>query len=127
MIKKDWNEVSEPVMFSEADFFKKYPSNSGGRVSEFYTPTFIASVELAIDNPDMFIRFYAFSSQELLAVKRKAGACATFAKKYFKDNDMDNFVVFTRKLGNKVEVFMINSTNPEGVFGKHNTKHKLNS
>ena len=123
---KDYNEVSEPVMFSEADFFKSYPSRSN-RVSEYYTPTFIAAVELAIDNPDMFVRFYSFSSQELLAVKRKAGACATFAKKYFKDNDMDNFVVFTRKLGNKVEVFMINSTNPSSVFGKHNTKHKLSS
>ena len=123
---KDYNEVSEPVMFSEADFFKSYPSRSN-RVSEYYTPTFIAAVELAIDNPDMFVRFYSFSSKELLAVRRKAGACATFAKKYFKDNDMDNFVVFTRKLGNKVEVFMINSTNPSSVFGKHNTKHKLSS
>lgn len=123
---KDYNEVSEPVMFSEADFFKTYPSRSN-RVSEYYTPTFIAAVELAIDNPDMFVRFYSFSSQELLAVRRKAGACSTFAKKYFKDNDMDNFVVFSRTLGNKCEIFMVNSSDPVNVFTKHNTKHKLKS
>ena len=121
---KDYNEVSEPVMFSEKDFFKKYP-NKSNRVSEYYTPTFIAAVELAIDNPDMFVRFYAYSSQELLAVRRKAGACATFAKKYFRDNKMDNFVVFTRNLGNKCEIFMVNSSDPLNLNTRNNTKHKV--
>lgn len=123
-MKKDWNEVESPTIFDESDFFKKFPSNNGGRASEFYTPVFIKAVEMAIDNPDKFIRFYSYSSPDLLLVGRKGGACATFAKKYFKDNELDNFVVFQRKLGNKVQVFMVNATEPEKLYKKHNTRHQ---
>ena len=108
VVKADMNQATEITVLSVEEFDKQYGITGRGRTSEFDIPMFYDAVELAKKNPNMFVKFYSFTSKDNKVVKRTGQACAQFATKYFKDKGMTNFVATTRKQGYGVEVFIIN-------------------
>tara|TARA_R100000084_G_C4603888_1_gene124581 strand:- start:173 stop:526 length:354 start_codon:yes stop_codon:yes gene_type:complete len=104
----DMNQQKEIIVLSADEFDKQYGITGRGRTSEYDVPMFYDAVEIAKKNPNMFVKWYTFSSSSHKQVKSKGHASAGFATKYFKQNGMDNFVATQRKQGNRVEVFIIN-------------------
>lgn len=102
------NQQKEITVLSADEFDKQYGITGRGRTSEFDIPMFHDAVEIAKKNPNMFVKWYSFSSSSFAAVKNKGHASAGFATKYFKEKGMDNFFATQRKQGNRVEVFIIN-------------------
>ena len=107
-MKADMNQASDLEVLSIEEFDKQYGLSGRGKTSEFDIPMFYDAVELAKKNPNMFVKYYSFTSKDYKQVKRKGQACAQFATKYFKDNKMTTYVATTRKIGYGVEVFIIN-------------------
>tara|TARA_Y100001937_G_C7129422_1_gene336509 strand:- start:303 stop:644 length:342 start_codon:yes stop_codon:yes gene_type:complete len=104
------NEVDKATVLSLEDIKENYKTTVfvGQTRSRFNDDVFQEALQLALENPNKYIRFFEYSHEELLMVKKEDNALKSFCKGYFAKRKMKTFKVQSIRQGNKVTGFLVN-------------------
>ena len=91
------NEVGNIQILGVEEFDENYNTHLGGRnsnyISAYHVAEFDVALELAKDNPNKYIKFFALYNEDLERLKRQCTAAQSYYKNYFKRNNLDNYSV----------------------------------
>ena len=111
------NEVGNIQILGVEEFDENYNTHLGGRnsnyISAYHVAEFDVALELAKDNPNKYIKFFALYNEDLERLKRQCTAAQSYYKNYFKRNNLNNYSVTRRTQGNKVTFFITNHVSDE--------------
>ena len=104
------NEIDKATVLSLEDIRESYKTTVfvGQSRSRFNDDVFQEALQLALKNPNKYIRFFEYSHGELLMVKKEDNALKSFCKGYFAKRKMTTFKVQTIRQGNKITGFLVN-------------------
>lgn len=104
------NEATKPVVMSLEEVKDNFGTNFNTAVkkSRFDDSLFQEACKLAIENPNQYIKFFEYSNEDLISVRKEANALKQFCRTYFDRKVMTTFKAQTILQGNKVTGFLIN-------------------
>ena len=104
------NELNKPVVMTIEEIKERYKTVVfvGANRSRFNDSNFQDALKLAIENPNKYIKFFQFSHEELLMVRKEDNALKSFCRNYFTKNKMETFKVQTIRQGNMITGFLVN-------------------
>ena len=104
------NEIDKATVLSIEDIRESYKTTVfvGQSRSRFNDDVFQEALQLALKNPNKYIRFFEYSHAEILMVRKEDNALKSFCKSYFAKRKMKTFKVQTIRQGNKITGFLVN-------------------